>query len=168
MTGRSAVALAFAALLLVAPSAAAYHDEVKLDRATLNDIGATLFGSPMKPGLVTADKHFKASFRDVVLTGRDASLLRQIVQDAASLPSDSELTIQGAIDGKPFEVRMRSNERGRKEAKLEGLVFADRHEALSFLDALRDRGMREAKLRGSVDGQRIEGRIEDGKPRFEG
>jgi hypothetical protein len=168
MTGRSAVALAFAALLLVAPGASAYHEEVRLDRATLYDVRAALLGDLTRPGLVSAGKHFKASFRDVVLTGRDASMLRQIVQDAASLPPDSRLTIQGAIDGKPFEVHMRSDEKGHKEAKLEGMMFADRHEALSFLESLRDRGMREAKLRGSVEGQRIEGRIEDGKPRFEG
>ncbi len=168
MTGRFAVALSLAALLLVAQTAAAYHEEVSLEKASLSDIRSALFGGVTKPGLMNAGKPFKASFRDVVLTNQDAPHLRQIVEDAANLPPDSDVMIRGSIDGKPFVVQMESNEKGLKEAKIDGLVFTNRHEALSFLEILKDRGMREAKLRGSVEGQLVRGRIDDGKPRFEG
>jgi hypothetical protein len=168
MMRRLALSLALLAPLLAFQHAEAYHDEVGLEKARLADIQATLFGNPMKPGLLMAGKPFKARFRDVVLTRPEAWQLVGTIRDAANLPPDSVLEIRGHMDGEDFQVQMERNKEGRKVAKLEGLPIPDRGAVARFLDDLRGRGMREVKLDAVVGSQRVAGRIEEGQTRIEG
>ncbi len=153
--------------LLAAQSAAAYHEEVALDKATLTEIQGALFGHPAKPGLLVTGRPFKARFRDVVATRPEAWQLVGITRDAANLPPDSVLEIQGHIDGRAFEVKMESNE-GREMARLDALPFPDRMEVARFLDDLKGRGMRDVKLDAPVGFQHVVGRIDNGQTRIEG
>ncbi len=170
MRGKLATALSFAAALLVAQAAAADQPktEVDLDRPALSDIQAALLGQPARPGLLVAGKPFEAKFHDVALNQQDALQLKQIVQDAAMLPPDSEVHIRGAMGGKHFNVEMQNGEHGRKEARLDGLMFSSREDAMQFLDTLRSRGVQDLKLDGYVQGREVHGRIDHGKTSFEG
>jgi hypothetical protein len=168
MMRRLAPSLVLMVLLLAAQRAEAYHEEVRLEKAALVEVQATLFGNPMKPGLIVAGRPFKARFHDVVATRPEAFQLVGITRDAANLPPDSLLEIGGHIDGQDFRVRMESNKEGRKEAKLEGLPFHDRMEVIRFLEDLKGRGMRDVKLDARIGSRRMAGRIDNGQTRIEG
>lgn len=98
----------------------------------------------------------------------DAPRRAAIGENAASLPPDSRVEIQGRMDGDPFQVIIESNRYARKTARLEGLVFRDRHEAMNLIGALQRRGVQHARTDGRVGYQPIVGRIDQGMTRFEG
>lgn len=166
----------FAALVIAGQSvsAAAYHDEVRYERSTLEEIRSALQGrteptwGPLPRSGLGDRRPFRARFTDVLLSRYDEPRLTAIVGDAASLPPDSLVEIQGRMDGEPFQVTIRSDRDGRKAARLEGLVFRDRYEALDLMDGLVHRGVQHARLDGRIGDQHVVGRIENGMTRFEG
>lgn len=155
-----------------------YNREVRSERSTLDDIRTTLGGLPLPPpppsriipsaGLLSDGKPFRAQFTDVVLSSFDAPRLAAILEDAANMPPDSRFEIRGRIDGDPFLVIIRSERDGRKEARLEGLVFRDRFEAMNLLESLTRHGVQYGRLDGRVGYQHVVGRIDNGVTRFEG
>lgn len=153
MMTRSLFPLLLVTLLGAGPARAASEPvEVKVEGADLAVIQSTLAG---------AAAGFEAKFQGVDVTTADQGQLRDIVTGLANLPRDSEVKIQGTVDGRPFEVKA-ENEAGRTEVKVEGLAFNDFAGLEAFL-----RQFSEAKFEGVVAGQRVEAKFEEGRLKVE-
>jgi hypothetical protein len=140
--------------------AASERAEVKVEPATPGVIQSTLFGSPGNPGLVGGQEPFEAKFQGVDLI--DQAQLISLVPDPANLPRDSEVKIEGAIDGRLFELKV-ENEAGRTEVKVEGLTVQG--DLRAFLNSLPRAD--EVKIEGAIADRPFEVKVENEAGRTE-
>lgn len=103
---------------------------VRVRPATLGDVETRLLG---EAGLLRGPRRFDAEFEGLALRAEEGTRLRALLQEIARAPRDSELTLEGALDGAPFTINVEKDERGRVSGSLEGLVFDHPGEARNFV-----------------------------------
>ena len=127
--------------------------EVKAARKSLGDVETIMLGTRESPGLAAG--RFEARFSDLALTNPDLETLQRLLREAMIGPGESELRIDGTLDGRPFEAKLERNSAGRARLKFEGLHFAAEPEVDTFLAAFTGPGLRRVDFDGEVEGRRV-------------
>ena len=120
-------------------------------------------------GLFVHWRRFDAEFEGLILQGEEGTRLRALLPGMADAARDSELSLEGTLDGAPFTIEMERDEKGRLSGSVEGMVFAGTSEARAFVEVVRVRGIRPGSalgrltLDGYADGRRIRVALESGR-----
>ena len=127
---------------------------VRVKPATLGDVEARLLGDD--DGLFHGLQRFDAEFEELALRADEGQRLRAFLPEIARAPWDSELTLEGTIDGAPFTIKMERDDEGRVSGSLEGLVFDSSGRARDFVASFVPAGpTAKLTLDGYAGGRRI-------------
>jgi hypothetical protein len=141
---------------LLNPTAAASERpekrELTLERTTLEEVRAVLFGRDTLPGLVVGPARFEARFQGVQLDPGRLGALQELVREAMAAPPGSEVRVQGTIEGRRFETRMERNRAGRVRVKFSGLRFSRAGDVDQFLAPFIRPGIRRVEFDGEAEG----------------
>ena len=127
--------------------------EVKVTGKSLGDIEAVMLGTRETPGLAAG--RFEARFSELALTNPDLVTLQRLFRESMTGPGESELKLDGTLDGRRFQAKLERNSAGRARLKFEGLTFAAEPDVDTFLDAFARPGLRRVELEGEAGGRRV-------------
>jgi len=142
--------------------------EVQFQGVPFADVKGELFGPPntMGMGLLNGGAAFELQAQDIMVpkgfftsamdfTNMDFVTLVQKVQ---SLPTGTEVKLQGTVDGVPFQAKVEGG-----EVKVEGLSLTQAQFNALFDSLQRINGIREVEVEAMVNGVVKEAKFENGK-----
>lgn len=80
---------------------------VRVRPAALGDVEARLLG---EDGLLRGIQRFDAEFEGLTLQAEEGRRLRALLREVARAPWDSELTLEGTVDGAPFAIEIEKDD----------------------------------------------------------
>jgi hypothetical protein len=107
---------------------------------------------------------FNAEFEGLALRVDEGSRLRALLPEMTRAARDSELSLDGTLEGAPFTIEMERDDKFRLSGGVKGMVFAGTNEAQAFVESFMSAGpTTKLTLDGYADGRRIRVTLESGR-----
>ncbi len=107
-------------------------------------------------------KPLDVAFERMVVRAAETPDLLRLIEDAAALPSGSQVTFSGAVESAPFSAKVEKSRSGHAEVKLKGLAFTDPRQMLDLVGNLAARGVTEVRLKGRLGDRRVRLELDEG------